>query len=82
MKHPGLFFNDILAYKDSIVSVVDKRILKVFIDSILARMVQHEVVFDHLTNSYSKIHSEFLPYTQDTFKVLSKIVTDLVSEGG
>lgn len=48
----------------------------------LARMVQHEVTFDHLNNSTSKLHRTFLPYTQNTFKILSKIVSELVSESG
>lgn len=27
------------------------------------------------------MHSSFLPYTEETFLVLSKIITDLVNEG-
>ena len=79
---PAVLFDDILAHKDSLATDVDKRVLKIFINDILSRMMQHEVVFDHLANSLSKIHSEFKPYTQETFLVLSKIVNDLVSEGG
>ena len=44
-------------------------------------MKQHEVAFDHLSNSLSQVHRYFLPYGQETFHVLSKILTDLVAEG-
>ena len=39
-------------------------------------------MFDHLSNSNSEIHRSFLPYEQETFHVLSKIINDLVDEGG
>ncbi len=39
------------------------------------------MIFDHLANSTSVVHRSFIPYTKDTFLVLSKIVHDLVSEG-
>ena len=39
------------------------------------------MIFDHLTNSSSQIHSDFVPYTKQTFLVLSKLVEDLVAEG-
>ena len=81
MVQPGVLFNEILSHEESLATAVDKRVLKIFIDDILARILQHQVVFDHLTNSTSKIHSEFMPYTRETFHVLSKLVSDLVSEG-
>lgn len=74
-------FDEILAHKDSLATSVERPVLKSFIRDILARMKQHEVIFDHLANSTSVVHRSFVPYTKDTFLVLSKIVHDLVAEG-
>jgi hypothetical protein len=78
---PTFLFDEILAHKDSLATAVDKPVLKIFIGDILARMMQHEVIFDHLANSASVMHRGFLPCTKETYKVLSKIIMDLVAEG-
>lgn len=82
MQNPTFLFDEILGHKDSLATAVDKPVLKIFIEDILSRMMQHQVIFDHLSNSSSKLHRDFMPYTKDTFLVLSKLVEDLVAEGG
>lgn len=82
MQKPTYLFDEILAHKESLASDVDKPVLNIFIEEILARMTQHQVIFDHLTNSTSSIHRDFLSSSNETFLVLSKTLNDLVSEGG
>ena len=81
LTNPTFLFDEMLAHKDSFATAVEKPVLKVFIEDILSRMMQHEVVFDHLANSSSHVHSDFVPYTKKTFLVLSKLVEDLVADG-
>jgi len=81
MQEPTYLFSEILAHKESFATAVSKPVLKHFVEDVLSRMTQHQVVFDHLANSNSVIHRAFLPYTPETFQVLSKLVDDLVGAG-
>ena len=38
MVQPGVLFNEILSHEESLATAVDKRVLKIFIDDILARI--------------------------------------------
>ena len=46
------------------------------VDAILSRIQQHRVTYEHLENSYSIVHSKFIPFSQETFNLLSKIVQE------
>lgn len=82
MQNPTYLFEEILAHKESLATDVDKPVLKIFIEEILARMMQQQVIFDHLTNSASSIHREFISSSKETFLVLQKTLNDLLAEGG
>lgn len=74
MNNPTFCLKDIVNSKEPFMGNVSVTNLERLVDSILSRIQQHRVTYDHLQTSISIIHSKFTPYGNETFEVLSKIV--------
>jgi hypothetical protein len=49
------------------------------VDSVLSRLRQHRISFDHLQHSVSMMHNQFLSYTGKTFQLFKRIISDNVA---
>lgn len=71
--NPSYLFKEMLNHEESFNAVTDVMPL---VETILSRLNQHYITFDHLRYSFSLIHKKFLPYSNETFLLLRKIVKD------
>lgn len=73
---PTFLFNEIIQSGQNLATEVEYKILDSFVDSVLSRIQQNRVTFDHLQYSISTLHKEFVPYTDKTFQLLRRVLKD------
>lgn len=74
---PTFFLPEIYNNQRESFSEINTAVLYNFIDQAIFRIGQDHFVFEHLHASFSKIHTNFKPFTEMTFKIFKKITTDL-----
>lgn len=81
---PDILFDELILREGrNLANDLSETNLSKFLETIIQRMEQHQVTFGHLKYSFSPIHAQFKPMTEEyTMQLLFKIINEGVISNG